>query len=152
VTEYQTQSLPAPERAKRPHDDEEFDPAKRMRLTPRRCRDVRRERLGERRQEREVMREMPGVDSRLVKPFLTVGLVIGVIERQLSWKVNDCRLMILRESGARYCSPPCGHLPGLRSREAFISRAITSTTQSSRRGSVRDREALEQAECASPER
>jgi hypothetical protein len=48
VTEYQTQSLPAPERAKRPHDDEEFDPAKRMRLTPRRCRDVRRERLGER--------------------------------------------------------------------------------------------------------
>jgi hypothetical protein len=84
VTEYQTQSLPAPERAKRPHDDEEFDPAKRMRLTPRRCGDVRRERSGERRQEREVMREMPGVDSRLVKPFLTVGLVIGVTERQSS--------------------------------------------------------------------
>jgi hypothetical protein len=60
VTEYQTQSLPAPERAKRPHDDEEFDPAKRMRLTPRRCGDVRRERSGERRQEREIRGETSG--------------------------------------------------------------------------------------------
>jgi hypothetical protein len=40
VIEYQTQlsqaspASPAPERAKRPHDDEELDPAKRMRLTP----------------------------------------------------------------------------------------------------------------------
>jgi hypothetical protein len=40
VIEYQTQlsqasaASPAPERSKRPHDDEELDPAKRMRLTP----------------------------------------------------------------------------------------------------------------------
>lgn len=40
VIEYQTQmsqtsaASPAPERSKRPHDDEEFDPAKRMRFTP----------------------------------------------------------------------------------------------------------------------
>jgi hypothetical protein len=37
VIEFQTQmsqASPAPERMKRPHDDEDFDPAKRMRLTP----------------------------------------------------------------------------------------------------------------------
>jgi hypothetical protein len=44
------------------------------------------------------MRETLGVNLRLIKPFLTVGLVIGVTERQSSWKVNDCRSMILRES------------------------------------------------------
>jgi hypothetical protein len=57
--------------------------------------------------ERDVMRETSGVDSRLVKPFLTVGLVI----------VFD------GESGARYCSLPWGHLP------AYVAERLLSTEQ-----------------------